>query len=41
MRISWMVLCRFDSDTQVLKHMTDSEGVAAWATTFREVRDES
>lgn len=41
MRISWMVLCRFDSDTQVIKHLTDTEGVATWSTTFREVRDES
>jgi len=39
-RISWMVLCRFESDTQELEHMTDSLGVASWATTFREERDD-
>lgn len=37
-RISWMVLCRFESDTQELEHMTDSQGVASWATIFREER---
>ncbi|MDH1681140.1 hypothetical protein N5E30_06025 [Pseudomonas chengduensis] len=39
-RISWMNLMRFDSDTQEIEHMTDSEGVAAWATVFREERDD-
>ncbi|WP_312711805.1 hypothetical protein, partial [Stenotrophomonas sp.] len=39
-RISWMVLCRFAADTQEIEHMTDSEGVAAWATVFREERDD-
>ncbi|MFI8609525.1 hypothetical protein ACIGFL_14565 [Pseudomonas sp. NPDC077649] len=39
-RISWMNLMRFDSDTQDIEHMTDSEGVAAWATVFREERDD-
>lgn len=39
-RISWMNLMRFESDTQEIEHMTDSEGVAAWATAFREERDD-
>jgi hypothetical protein len=39
-RISWMVLCRFDSDTQEIHHLTDSEGVATWSTVFREERDD-
>lgn len=39
-RISWMNLMRFESDTQEIEHMTDSEGVAAWATVFREERDD-
>ncbi|CAD5107243.1 hypothetical protein [Zestomonas carbonaria] len=39
-RISWMVLCRFNSDTQEVEHITDSEGVASWATVFREERDD-
>lgn len=39
-RISWMNLMRFESDTQDIEHMTDSEGVAAWATVFREERDD-
>lgn len=39
-RISWMVLCRFESDTQEIEHLTDSEGVAIWATVFREERDD-
>lgn len=39
-RISWMNLMRFESDTQNIEHMTDSEGVAAWATAFREERDD-
>lgn len=39
-RISWMNLVRFESDTQDIEHMTDSEGVAAWATVFREERDD-
>ncbi|WP_312679874.1 hypothetical protein [Stutzerimonas nitrititolerans] len=39
-RISWMVLCRFAADTQEIEHMTDSEGVAVWATLFREERDD-
>lgn len=40
MRVSWMVLCRFSDDTQELEHVTDSEGVATWATVFREERDD-
>lgn len=39
-RISWMNLMRFESDEQEIEHMTDSEGVAAWATVFREERDD-
>lgn len=39
-RISWMNLCRFEADAQRIDHMTDSEGVAAWATVFREERDD-
>lgn len=39
-RISWMNLVRFESDMQEIEHMTDSEGVAAWATVFREERDD-
>lgn len=39
-RISWMNLMRFESDTQEIEHMTDSAGVAAWATAFREERDD-
>lgn len=39
-RISWMNLMRFESDAQEIEHMTDSEGVAAWATVFREERDD-
>lgn len=39
-RISWMNLMRFESDEQEIEHMTDSEGVAVWATVFREERDD-
>ena len=39
-RISWMNLMRFESDVQEIEHITDSEGVAAWATVFREERDD-
>ncbi|WP_245874727.1 hypothetical protein [Pseudomonas fluvialis] len=39
-RISWMNLCRFDADAQRIDHMTDSQGVAAWATVFTEERDD-
>lgn len=39
-RISWMNLMCLESDTQEIEHMTDSEGVAAWATAFREERDD-
>lgn len=39
-RISWMNLMRFESDEQEIEHMTDSEGVAAWATVFREELDD-
>jgi len=39
-RVSWMNLMRFEADAQRIDHMTDSEGVAAWATVFREERDD-
>ncbi|MFY1053546.1 hypothetical protein ACOQNP_18160 [Ectopseudomonas khazarica] len=39
-RISWMNLMRFEADSQRIDHMTDSEGVATWATVFREERDD-
>lgn len=39
-RISWMNLMRFENDVQEIEHMTDSQGVAAWATVFREERDD-
>ena len=39
-RISWMNLMRFESDAQEIEHLTDSQGVAAWATAFREERDD-
>ncbi|HEJ6187086.1 TPA: hypothetical protein SL832_005143 [Pseudomonas aeruginosa] len=39
-RISWMNLMRFESDVQKIEHMTDSQGVAGWATVFREERDD-
>lgn len=40
LRISWMALCRQDSDTVEIEHMTDSEGVAATQLVFRGVRDD-
>lgn len=40
MRISWLVLCRLDSDTVEIEHMTDSEGLAATQLVFRGVRDD-
>ncbi|MNZ91057.1 hypothetical protein D3C78_1100310 [compost metagenome] len=39
-RISWMALCRLDSDTVEIDHLTDSEGVAKSALVFRGVRDD-
>jgi len=39
-RISWLVLCRLDSDTVEIEHMTDSEGLAATQLVFRGVRDD-
>lgn len=39
-RISWMNLMRFESDTQEIEHMTDSQGVAGWTAVFREERDD-
>lgn len=40
LRISWMALCRLDSDTVEIDHLTDSEGVAKSALVFRGVRDD-
>ncbi|TBU75191.1 hypothetical protein [Phytopseudomonas daroniae] len=39
-RISWMTLCRLNSDTVEIEHETDSEGVASCAFVFKEVRDD-
>lgn len=39
-RISWMALCRLDSDAVEIEHITDSEGVAKSALVFRGVRDD-
>nr|DAR00019.1 MAG TPA: hypothetical protein [Caudoviricetes sp.] len=39
-RVSWLNLCRFEADAQRIDHITDSQGVAAWATVFREERDD-
>lgn len=39
-RISWMTLCRLDSDTVEIEHETDSEGVASCSFVFKEVRDD-
>jgi hypothetical protein len=39
-RICWMTLCRMDSDTVELRHITDSEGVAQTELIFRGVRDD-
>lgn len=38
-RVCWMSLCRGAGDTVEIEHMTDSEGLAASALTFRGVRD--
>jgi hypothetical protein len=38
--ISYLHLCRLDSDTQEIEHKTDSQGVTAWATVFVGVRDD-
>lgn len=40
LRISWLALCRQDSDTVEIEHMTDSEGLAATQLVFRGVRDD-
>lgn len=39
-RISWLVLCRLDSDSVEIRHQTDSEGVASSSLIFRGVRDD-
>ena len=39
-RISYLQLCRLSSDDVTIEHMTDSEGVASCAVTFRGVRDD-
>lgn len=40
LRISWLVLCRLDSDSVTIKHETDADGVARSQAVFRGVRDE-
>lgn len=40
MRISWLALCRGNSDAVEIHHQTDSEGVASSSLTFRGVRDD-
>jgi hypothetical protein len=40
LRISWLVLCRLDSDGIEIEHMTDSDGLARSHVVFRGVRDE-
>ncbi|GHU15431.1 hypothetical protein FACS189441_7070 [Betaproteobacteria bacterium] len=39
-RISWLTLCRADSDDVALHHITDSEGVTETELIFRGVRDD-
>jgi hypothetical protein len=39
-RICWMTLCRLDSDSVEIHHVTDSEGVAQSGVMFRGVRDD-
>lgn len=39
-RISWLALCRGNSDSVELEHVNDSEGLARSALTFRGVRDD-
>ncbi|MCY1266019.1 hypothetical protein D9M69_218830 [compost metagenome] len=39
-RISWLVLCRLDSDSIEIRHETDSDGLALSQAVFRGVRDE-
>ena len=39
-RISWLVLCRQDSDSIEIQHETDADGVARSQAVFRGVRDE-
>ncbi len=39
-RISWLVLCRMDSDSVTIDHETDADGIARSAIMFRGVRDE-
>lgn len=40
MRISWLALCRGNSDAVEIHHLTDSEGVASSSLVFRGVRDD-
>jgi hypothetical protein len=40
LRISWLVLCRMDSDSVTINHQTDADGVASSSAVFRGVRDE-
>ncbi|MNN92244.1 hypothetical protein D3C81_2104940 [compost metagenome] len=39
-RISWLVLCRLNTDATSIQHETDSEGVANSSLVFRGVRDD-
>lgn len=39
-RVSWLSLCRLDSDSIEIQHATDSDGVARCQAVFRAVRDE-
>lgn len=39
-RISWLMMCRLDSDSVEIEHMTDSKGLAATQLVFRGVRDD-
>lgn len=39
-RISWLTLCRLDSDSIEIQHETDADGVARSQAVFRAVRDE-
>ncbi|MCR3772054.1 hypothetical protein K3Z88_26610, partial [Pseudomonas aeruginosa] len=39
-RISFMTLCRQDSDSVQITHETDTDGISTASTVFRGVRDE-
>lgn len=40
LKLSWLTLCRLDSDDVSWEHITDADGVAVVDMSFREVRDE-